>query len=85
MKWLNNLKISLKLFVGFGAIVILMVFIASVGYLGMNDINNGMSTLYADRTLPILTACDRSARRHPMVDFCSGRAESAAAVCTWGK
>jgi len=53
MKWLNNFKISVKLFAGFGALVILMIVIAGVGYLGMNDINNGMSTLYADRTLPI--------------------------------
>jgi methyl-accepting chemotaxis protein len=53
MKWLNNLKIGVKLYGGFGIVIILMIVIAGVGYLGMNDINNDMISLYADRTLPI--------------------------------
>jgi methyl-accepting chemotaxis protein len=53
MKWVDNLKTGVKLLGGFGVVVIFMLVIAVVGYTSMNDINNGMTSLYFDRTLPI--------------------------------
>jgi methyl-accepting chemotaxis protein len=53
MKFVDNLKTSVKLFGGFAGVVILMVIIAAAGYTGMNSINNGMGTLYTDSLLPI--------------------------------
>lgn len=53
MKWIDNLNTGVKLFVSFGVVVVLMVAIAVVGYIGMNTINNGMTSLYFDRTVPI--------------------------------
>jgi methyl-accepting chemotaxis protein len=53
MKWLDNLKTSVKLFGGFGILVVLMAIIAGVGYTAMNSINNGMTSMYFDRLLPI--------------------------------
>lgn len=53
MKWLNDVKMSTKLLGSFGIMVVLMIIIVVVGYIGMNDINNGMTELYYDRTLPI--------------------------------
>ena len=53
MKFIDNLKTSVKLFGGFSVVVILMLIIAAVGYMGVNDLNNGMSSLYDNRTLPI--------------------------------
>ncbi len=48
MKWIDNLKIGTKLFGSFGIVVVLLVVVALVGYLGMNDINTGMTSLYND-------------------------------------
>ncbi len=53
MKWLDNLKTSFKLFGGFGAVVVLMVFIAGIGFTSLNTINNDMTSLYHDQTIPI--------------------------------
>ena len=53
MKWIDNLKTAIKLFGSFGVMVILMIAIAVMGYIGMNTINNGMTSLYFDRTVPI--------------------------------
>jgi methyl-accepting chemotaxis protein len=53
MKWLNDVKMSTKLLGSFGIMVVMMIIIVVVGYIGMNDINNGMTQLYYDRTLPI--------------------------------
>jgi methyl-accepting chemotaxis protein len=53
MKWIDNLNTGVKLLVGFGVVVLLMVAIAVVGYIGMNNINNGMTSMYFDRTVPI--------------------------------
>jgi methyl-accepting chemotaxis protein len=53
MKGLDNLKTGAKLFGGFGLVVVLMLIIAGVGYVGMNDINNGMTSLFFDQTRPI--------------------------------
>ncbi len=53
MNMINNLKTSLKLLLSFGLIVIFLIIVALVGYTAMNNINNGMTALYMDRTLPI--------------------------------
>ncbi len=53
MKWIDDLKTGVKLFISFGVVVLLMIAIAVVGYIGMNTINNGMTSLYFDRTVPI--------------------------------
>jgi methyl-accepting chemotaxis protein len=53
MKWLDNLKTSIKLIGGFGIVVVLMLVVAGVGYSSMNTINNGMTSMYFDRLLPI--------------------------------
>ena len=53
MKWLDNLKTSTKLIGGFGAVVVLMIAIAILGYTSMNTINQGSESLYKDQTLPI--------------------------------
>ncbi len=53
MKWIDNLKTSVKLFGGFGIMVVFMLMIAFAGYSGMNTINNGMTTMYFDRLLPV--------------------------------
>ena len=53
MQWINDLKTSAKLFGSFGAVILLMIVITVVGYINMNNINNGMTSLYVDRTLPV--------------------------------
>ena len=53
MKWIDDLKTSFKLFGGFGIVVVLMVAIAVIGYTSANTINNGMTSMYVDRLLPI--------------------------------
>ena len=53
MKWVNDLKTGVKLFSSFGAVILLMIVIAVVGYAGMKNIDAGMTTLYIDRTVPI--------------------------------
>ena len=53
MKWIDNLKTGVKLFIGFGVTVALMILIAVVGYIGVQDMSNGMNSMYTDRTLPI--------------------------------
>ncbi len=53
MKWLDNLKTSYKLFGGFGAVVVLMLIIVVMGLVSMNTINNSVTSLYFDQTLPI--------------------------------
>ncbi|MCX6082073.1 MAG: MCP four helix bundle domain-containing protein, partial [Chloroflexi bacterium] len=53
MKWINNLKTGVKLFGSFGAVILLMIAISLISYNGMNNINNGMTSMYFDRTLPI--------------------------------
>ncbi|MBK8421968.1 MCP four helix bundle domain-containing protein [Candidatus Villigracilis saccharophilus] len=52
MKWIDNLRMSIKLLGAFGTILVIII-IAGVGYASMNSINDGMTTMYADRLLPI--------------------------------
>jgi len=53
MKWVNNLKTGRKLIISFGAVILLLLVIAVVGYTGMNNINKDMTSLYIDRTMPL--------------------------------
>ena len=53
MNALNNLKTNVKLLGSFGIILVVLIAIAVVGYMGMNTINNGMTLMYFDRTIPI--------------------------------
>ncbi len=53
MQWINNLKTGVRLYGSFTIVTLLMITVAVVGYTGMNSINNGMTTLYFDRTIPI--------------------------------
>ena len=53
MKWLDDLKTSTKLFGGFGAVVVLMVIIAVLGYTSVNTVNNNLTSMYNDQTIPI--------------------------------
>ena len=49
----NNLKIGVKLAGGFITIALMMIALAIVSYFNINAINNGMTELYNERTLPI--------------------------------
>ena len=53
MNILNNLKTGTKLIGGFVFAAIITVVVAFIGYTNMKNINDGMTTLYIDRTLPI--------------------------------
>ena len=53
MKWIDNLKTSVKLYLGFGSVVGFLLIIAGVGYAAMNTIKNNVTTLYFDRLIPI--------------------------------
>ncbi|MEI7988931.1 MAG: methyl-accepting chemotaxis protein [Chloroflexota bacterium] len=53
MKGFNNIKIATKLIGGFGSVAILLVVVGVLGYLNMKNINDGMTTLFFDRTVPI--------------------------------
>ncbi len=53
MKWFNDLKVSVKLIGGFLVVALLLIVVAYVGYANMKSINDGLSTLYHDSTIPI--------------------------------
>ena len=53
MNWLNNIKISAKLVGSFIIIVILLAVVAVAGFINMKNINDGMTTMYFDRLIPI--------------------------------
>jgi methyl-accepting chemotaxis protein len=53
MSLLNNLKTSVKLIGGFVTISIITLVIAYMGYTNMKDINDGMTSMYFDRLIPI--------------------------------
>ena len=53
MNTFNNLKIGVKLTGSFLLVVLIIVVVAGVGYINMQGINAGMTSLYTDRTLPI--------------------------------
>jgi methyl-accepting chemotaxis protein len=53
MKALDNLKVGVKLVSGFLVVAAIILIVAFVGYQNMKSINDGMTTLYYDRTLPL--------------------------------
>jgi methyl-accepting chemotaxis protein len=53
MTWLNDLTIKTKLLGGFVGVALLTVVVAVVGFSNIRTVNNGMTSLYNDRTLPI--------------------------------
>ncbi len=53
MKAINNLKTGVKLIGGFMIVAVIVIIVAVVGYVNMKNINDSMTTLYNDRTLPI--------------------------------
>ena len=53
MKTFNDLKVGVKLISGFLVVVVIMAVVGVVGYFNMKAINDGMTTLYFDRTVPL--------------------------------
>ena len=53
MNALNNVKIGAKMIGSFLSIAILLVVIGVMGFLNMKNINDGMTTMYVDRLLPV--------------------------------
>ena len=53
MNAFNNLKTGVKLIGGFLLVAAIVVVVAVLGYTNMKSINDGMTTLYVDRTVPI--------------------------------
>ncbi|MEI7988059.1 MAG: methyl-accepting chemotaxis protein [Chloroflexota bacterium] len=53
MKKINDLKTATKLFWGFGIVTVFLIVIGVTGFFNMKSINDGMNSLYQDRTLPI--------------------------------
>ncbi len=53
MTLLKSMTVGAKLIGGFLAVAMIVVAVAVIGYVNMGSINNGMTTLYEDRTLPL--------------------------------
>ncbi|KAF0109445.1 MAG: methyl-accepting chemotaxis protein [Chloroflexi bacterium] len=53
MKALNNLKTGVKLIGGFAVVALITLVVAFMGYTNIKKINDGMTTMYFDRLLPI--------------------------------
>ena len=53
MKALNNLKTGTKLIGAFVIVALITGVVAVIGFFNMQTINNNMSSLYTDRTVPI--------------------------------
>jgi methyl-accepting chemotaxis protein len=53
MNWLNNVRVGVKLTSGFVFVALIVVAVAVFGYLNMGHINQGLTEMYQDRTLPI--------------------------------
>lgn len=49
----NNLKVGAKLISGFMVVALVVVVVAVVGYFNMKSIDDGMTTMYVDRLVPI--------------------------------
>ena len=50
---MNNLKVSMKLILSFGIVLVLAVATGVVGIVGMTEINNAESTMYEMQTVPM--------------------------------
>ena len=53
MNLFKSMTVGAKLIGGFLAVAVIVVAVAVVGYVNMGSINDGMTSLYEDRTLPI--------------------------------
>jgi methyl-accepting chemotaxis protein len=53
MRWLNNLKIGMKLRTGFAVMIFFMIFIGLMGYLNVKNINDNLTEIFSVR-LPAL-------------------------------
>ena len=53
MNAFNNLKTALKLILGFGVIILALIAVVYMGYSNMKNINDGMTSMYFDRLVPI--------------------------------
>ncbi len=53
MSWLNNLKTSVKLFLGFGLAVLLLIVTAGVGIFSLQQVAQRSENSYQNHTLPI--------------------------------
>ena len=54
MNQLNNIKMNVKLTASFVVVAIIIMVVSTIGGLNMQAINNGMSSMYSDNTLPIV-------------------------------
>ncbi len=63
MKWFYNLRTGTKLIGGFLVVAVILAVVAVVGYVNMKAINDGLTSMYKDSTLPIeeLGAADSAA------------------------
>ncbi len=53
MRWFNNLKIGVKLQVGFGLVAVAAAIVGWAGYSGVAKINEMMASVYANQLVPI--------------------------------
>jgi methyl-accepting chemotaxis protein len=53
MKILDNWKTATKLLVSFAIVLVLLIVVAALGYVYMQNLSSSMTSLYVDRTLPI--------------------------------
>lgn len=53
MKFLRNLKLDVRLGLGFGVMMVIVVMTAAVGVLAVNQVRGGQQTVYKDRVLAL--------------------------------
>ena len=53
MNWYKNLRIGGKLITGFLVVAMIIAGVATLGYINLKSVNDGMATMYTDRLLPI--------------------------------
>lgn len=53
MKWINNMNTRVKLFGGFGLVIMLMLLIDLIGYMGLNNVTNDIDALYSKGVEPL--------------------------------
>lgn len=53
MNWIDNLKVSAKLTLSFGLLLVILLLVAGLGYFSLQQVSQGTKTLYYDRLLPI--------------------------------
>ncbi|HON77096.1 MAG TPA: methyl-accepting chemotaxis protein [Spirochaetota bacterium] len=53
MKWFNNLKVSMKVFLSCLILLIFLVIVGANGYVSLHSSNEGFTTFYKDRFIPV--------------------------------